>query len=88
MLSCPSLTPNAAVIIMIVDFNIAPRTALAAPTEPFVIQAQSVVILAVSILSVVSGSWMVASFFVSPTGISQANYGKRSQATCGIERPN
>ncbi|KAH6850679.1 G protein-coupled glucose receptor regulating Gpa2-domain-containing protein [Chaetomium sp. MPI-CAGE-AT-0009] len=49
---------------MIVGFDIAPRMALAAPTEPFIIQAQSVVILAVSILSVIGGGWMVASFFV------------------------
>jgi hypothetical protein len=59
------LTPNAVVIIMFVRFDIAPRTALAAPTEPFIIQAQSAVILAVSILSAVGGAWMVASFFVS-----------------------
>ena len=46
-------------------FDIAPRTALAAPTEPFIIQAQSAAILVVSILSVLGGVWMVASFFVS-----------------------
>jgi hypothetical protein len=59
------LTPDAVVIIMFVGFDIAPRTALAAPTEPFIIQAQSAAILVVSILSVVGGAWMVASFFVS-----------------------
>ncbi|KAK4102532.1 hypothetical protein N658DRAFT_340609 [Parathielavia hyrcaniae] len=49
---------------MYVGFDIAPRAALAAPTEPMVIHAQSAVILIVSILSVLGGAWMVASFFV------------------------
>lgn len=70
-------------VIMIVGFDIAPRTALAAPTEPFIIQAQSVVILAVSIFSAIGGWWMVASFFVSPTGM--ACYEEKSKATCGMD---
>jgi hypothetical protein len=44
--------------------DIAPRAALAAPTEPFVIYVQSVAILVSSILSVLGAGWMIASFLV------------------------
>ncbi|KAL2128809.1 hypothetical protein VTI74DRAFT_8615 [Chaetomium olivicolor] len=56
--------PNAAVTMMYSGFNIAPRAALAAPTEPFIIQSQSAAIMAASILSMVGGGWMIASFFL------------------------
>ncbi|KAK3348821.1 hypothetical protein B0T25DRAFT_230094 [Lasiosphaeria hispida] len=46
------------------SFDIAPRAALAAPTEPSVIYPQSTVIIVVSILSAIGGAWMVASFFI------------------------
>jgi hypothetical protein len=45
-------------------FEMAPRAALAAPTEPAIVQSQSAAIMVVSILSVLGGAWMVASFFV------------------------
>jgi hypothetical protein len=73
---------------MILGFDIAPRAALAAPTEPFIIQAQSVVILAVSILSVIGGGWMVASFFVSPTGMAQVSGRRAKPHVAWTDRPN
>ncbi|KAK0702381.1 G protein-coupled glucose receptor regulating Gpa2-domain-containing protein [Lasiosphaeris hirsuta] len=45
------------------SFDIEPRAALAAPTDPFVRYTQSIVIVVVSILSLLGGAWMVASFF-------------------------
>ncbi|KAM7189724.1 hypothetical protein V8F33_009863 [Rhypophila sp. PSN 637] len=51
---------------MFPTFEIAPRAALAAPTDPFVIKSQSAVLLVASILSVLGGGWMVISFFVFP----------------------
>jgi hypothetical protein len=45
-------------------FDIAPRAALAAPTEPYIIQIQSAVIVAASVLSVFGAGWIIASFFV------------------------
>ena len=38
--------------------------ALAAPTEPFVIQSQSAAVLVASVLSVVGAGWMILSFIV------------------------
>ena len=47
-------------------FDISPRSALAAPTELFVIYIQGLAILVTSVLSVLGAGWMIASFFVSP----------------------
>ena len=47
-------------------FEISPRSALAAPTELFVIYIQGLAILVTSVLSVLGAGWMIASFFVSP----------------------
>ncbi|KAK0613574.1 hypothetical protein B0T14DRAFT_281781 [Immersiella caudata] len=47
-------------------FDISPRAALAAPTEPFVIHMQSIAILIASILSALGAGWMIASFFAFP----------------------
>ncbi|KAK4449040.1 hypothetical protein QBC34DRAFT_299670 [Podospora aff. communis PSN243] len=47
-------------------FDISPRAALAAPTEPFVIHIQSIAILITAILSVLGAAWMIASFFTFP----------------------
>ena len=46
------------------SIEIAPRAALAAPTETYVITSQSAAILVASILSLLGGGWMVVSFFV------------------------
>ncbi|KAL1838627.1 hypothetical protein VTJ49DRAFT_2464 [Mycothermus thermophilus] len=43
-------------------FDIAPRAALAAPTEPEVIQTQSLVIVVASLLSILGAGWIIASF--------------------------
>ncbi|KAM7195806.1 hypothetical protein V8F33_006455 [Rhypophila sp. PSN 637] len=51
---------------MFPSFDISPRAALAAPTDPFIIKTQSAVILVASLLSVLGGGWMVISFFVFP----------------------
>ncbi|KAM7192597.1 hypothetical protein V8F20_008806 [Naviculisporaceae sp. PSN 640] len=51
---------------MFPSFEIAPRAALAAPTDPYIIKTQSAVILVASVLSVLGGGWMVISFFVFP----------------------
>jgi hypothetical protein len=46
-------------------FDIAPRAALAAPTDPTVIRVQSAVILVASILACLGAGWIMASFLVS-----------------------
>ncbi|KAK3305795.1 G protein-coupled glucose receptor regulating Gpa2-domain-containing protein [Chaetomium strumarium] len=43
-------------------FDIAPRAALAAPTDPGIIRVQSAVILVASILACVGAGWIMASF--------------------------
>ncbi|KAK3390066.1 G protein-coupled glucose receptor regulating Gpa2-domain-containing protein [Podospora didyma] len=45
-----------------VHFDIAPREALAAPTDPFTIRAQSVVVMVASIMSILGAGWILASY--------------------------
>ena len=55
-------------------FDIAPRAALAAPSQPYIIRSQSAAIMAVSVLSVLGGAWMVASFFVRAAPTSRGSH--------------
>lgn len=62
---------NPTAMAMFDSLDIAPRAALAAPTDPFVMYSQSTVIVVVSVLSAVGAGWMVASFLVRPPKLSR-----------------